>query len=138
GKFPYVTAGNTKVLLNDQTTAVLDEFTSDNVAFHQGYLANRGLDESKLLLLRVSDNAMGDIAAEGDEVLIDQKETTVAKTDLFALVVNGRIWIRWIRPELDGSFSVASENQELYPSVSMPDLERVNIIGRVCRISKDR
>ncbi|KEQ11237.1 hypothetical protein GZ77_26420 [Endozoicomonas montiporae] len=133
----YVSATNTKTKLQSGEVAALDSIASDSVAFHKDYLKDRRLEENQIVLIRVTDDAMDSIISEGDEVLIDQRAKAVTKADLFAIWVNGQVWIRRIRPELDGTLSIASENHDRYPSVSVNDLSSVNLIGRVCRIIKD-
>jgi hypothetical protein len=48
--------------------------------------------------------------------------------------------VRWIRPEINGSFTIAAEDTEHYPDnrLTKDGLTELRIIGRVTRISRDR
>ncbi|WP_205903907.1 S24 family peptidase, partial [Pseudomonas viridiflava] len=75
--------------------------------------------------------------AEGAELLLDCERTSVRGTDLFGILVGGNIWIRRIREELDDTFTLSAANQAEYPEqkLTREELEKIEIIGRVARIS---
>ncbi|MGL4508083.1 MAG: XRE family transcriptional regulator [Aeromonas sobria] len=121
-----------------------DVMNIDNVtnrsALNIAHVRARGLSENKLTAIIAQDSSMAPIIQDGDEVLIDRSRTTVSTADLFAILVNGQIWIRWIRPELDGTFTVAAEDSAHYPDqkLNTENLSNIKIIGRIARISHDR
>ncbi|MNC69124.1 hypothetical protein D3C75_1197850 [compost metagenome] len=68
------------------------------------------------------------------------RRTVTDERDMFALLVNGRVWVRWIRPEIDNTYSIASDDQGKYPDqkVSADELQKYQIIGRVVLTTKRR
>lgn len=114
-------------LLLDSTIA------DDAMAFRASFLNERGIDPDNLMLVRVADDSMTGEVNRGDRVLIDLSKRQVAQRDLFALFVSGRVWVRWIRPEIDETFTIASTDPQQYPDMkcSADELEKIQIIGRV-------
>ncbi|WP_218936687.1 S24 family peptidase, partial [Priestia megaterium] len=96
--------------------------------------------KNKLLSIIQLDKSMGDLVPEGAEVLLDMSQRIVRGGDLFGIAVQSNIWIRSIRPELDGTFTLSSEDREHYPEkiLTQEQLDNLNIIGRVARIAVDR
>lgn len=134
----FVTVGQSTISVKDAVLTL--EQVADTSAFKIDYIKRRGLNENKLTSIIAPDNSMSDIIKEGDEVLIDRSRTTANVADVFAILVNGRVWIRWIRPELDGSITVAAEDSSHYPdqNLNAEQFDKLKIIGRVARISRDR
>ncbi|MNE76404.1 putative HTH-type transcriptional regulator [compost metagenome] len=83
---------------------------------------------------------MAGVINDGDEFLIDLDQTKVIDADLFALIVNSRIWVRWIRPEIDGTFTLAAQDSERFPSqcLTADQLASLDIIGRVAMTCRYR
>ncbi|MCF1457390.1 MAG: LexA family transcriptional regulator [Shewanella sp.] len=137
----FVSVSQATISVKD-TLLVLERVSNDS-AFNRDYIRRRGLNENKLTSIIAPDDSMcgrNALIKEGDELLIDRSQTTVTKADLFAMLVNDQIWIRWIRPEITGGFTVATEDPAHYPdtSLSAAELASQKIIGRVTRISRDR
>lgn len=114
------------------TTGVLD-IGDDSLAYRLTFLEGLKLDRSQLLPVAVPDSSMRGILEESDLVLIDRSVTTVTRDDLFALMVNGRLWLRWIRQGIDGTYSIQAEDRDNYPDQVMDadKLSTLHIIGRV-------
>lgn len=128
-------APSTPGLLLDSTLA------DDCLAVRAPFLAELGVAPNDLMVIRMPDDGMTHTAGKGDPLLLDQsKRTAPAERDMYALLVNGRIWVRWIRPEMDDSYSIASDDPVKYPDmkVSVDDLEKFQIIGRVVMTTKRR
>lgn len=134
----YVTANSPSITTKAGLISVAQ--ASDATAYSLDYLEKRGLNKNKLLAIRQLDGSMTGVIEEGDEVLLNREATTVQGADLFGIVVNGAIWVRWIRPQIDGAFIIAAQDREQYPDQQMAaeQLESLDIIGRVARISHDR
>lgn len=136
------------IAVNQSTISVKDtvmqlERVSDDSAFNISYIKRRGLNENKLTTILAPDDSMTgkkDLIKEGDELLIDRAQNTANKADLFAILVNGQIWVRWIRPEINGNYTIAAEDSEHYPDneLNKDELANIKIIGRITRISRDR
>lgn len=112
----------------------------DAVAFHVDYLAEQGISRDNLVLFRMPDDSMRGAIDRGDRALIDLNDREVLHKGLFALLVNGRLWIRWIRPEVDGRFTITAADAEQYPEkqVDLTELAAFQIIGRVATVVAGR
>lgn len=134
----YVTANSPSISTKAGLISVAQ--ASDATAYNLDYLERRGLNKNKLLAVRQLDASMTGVIEEGDEVLLNREVTTVQGADLFGIVVNGSIWIRWIRPQIGGGFILAAQDRDHYPDqpLTAEELEALDIVGRVARISHDR
>lgn len=112
----------------------------DAFAYSLAFLESQGLNRNALLPIRSGDDSMRGIIGENDRLLIDRSVTTVTRDDLFALLIGDRIWLRWIRQEIDGTYSVKSEAPEQYPDqrLTREELDALQILGRVKIISNLR
>lgn len=113
---------------------------TDSTAFSLEYIESRGLNRNKLLCIKQLDNSMAPLIAEGDEVLLDGDQTSVRGADLFGIVVNETVWVRWICPEMNNTYTLKAEDARQYPDGKMTreELDQLDIVGRVVRISHDR
>lgn len=120
--FAMTRAGNVKL---DQARTCL--------ALSADCLERRGLVPDGLLLVEVEDDSMAPIIYKGDHVMVNSHARTVQSRDMFAILVNGRVWFRWIRPELDGSHTVTAEDANTYPPQTLApgQLDNLEILGRV-------
>ncbi|MCP1652708.1 XRE family transcriptional regulator [Pseudomonas nitroreducens] len=109
-------------------------------AYRTTWLIGQGLDPEQLLVAWAPDTTMRGVINQSDEVLIDRRVTSVKALDLYALAVNGAIWFRKIRPNLDGSYTITAEDAAAFPDDTMTaeQLAEQEIIGRVCRINHAR
>lgn len=113
---------------------------TDSTAYSLDYIKEQGLNKNKLLSIIQLDNSMGETVPEGAEVLLDSAQRTVRGADLFGIAVQGNIWIRHIRPELDGTFTLSAVDRAHYPdkTLTREQLDNLEVIGRVARIACDR
>ncbi|MBX7274430.1 helix-turn-helix domain-containing protein [Pseudomonas sp. ERGC3:01] len=134
----YVTA-NPPNISTKNGLLVIPQVT-DNTAFSLEYIESRGLNRNKLLCIKQIDSSMAPLIAEGDELLLDGDQVSVRGADLFGIVVAGTIWIRWICPELDNTFTLKASDAQQYPDskLTRAELDQLDIVGRVVRISHDR
>lgn len=110
-------------------------------AYSQRYLEQRSFQARQLISFTVDDDSMKDVICQGDTVLVDMTRKHSGIRDLFAILINDRVWIRWIRPEIDGkSYTISAEDRSQYPdrTLSKDELDQMDIIGRVARIERDR
>ena len=107
------------------------------LAFRLHFLESIKLDKDKILLVVAPDDSMSGIIEEGDRALIDLSETTVTRDDMFALMVNGRLWLRWIRQTLTGDYVIQAERRDHYPDQTLSNeaLATLHILGRVRMIT---
>jgi transcriptional regulator with XRE-family HTH domain len=122
-------------------TGPLDLSQADDAfAFSLDLIDGLGLNRDKLLLIKMGDSSMPGVADEGDRVLIDLSVTTVTRDDLFALLVNGRVLLRWIRQELTGGYVVQAEARDRYPDqhLSSEELANLSVLGRAVVLGRIR
>lgn len=112
----------------------------DALALRLTFLDELDLSREHIMLVEAPDDSMTGVIEQGDRVLIDLSETQIKRDDLFAILVGDRLWVRWIRQELDGNFSVQAEVRERYKDqiLNREELEKLNILGRVRLIAHIR
>lgn len=124
---------------SDGSEVSVPNTTADH-AYSNEYLKQRGFQARQLIALIADDDSMKDVVRKGDTVLVDMQRKRSPSRDLFAILINDRVWIRWIRPEIDGeSYTLSAEDSKQYPDqpLSKEQLEALDIIGRVARIERD-
>lgn len=99
-----------------------------SLALSSEYLARRNLDPQKLLVVRLPTD---------DEVIIDQSSTKVTVAAHYAVEANDHLFIRSIRPDLDGSYLVTSEEDHQTKHLTAEQLAELRIIGRVVLIAQN-
>lgn len=107
------------------------------LAFRLSFLDSIALDKDQILLVVAPDDSMSGIIEEGDRALIDLSETEIKRDDMFALLINGRLWLRWIRQTLQGDFIIQAQKTEHYPDqpLTKEELDSLHILGRVRMIT---
>lgn len=113
------------------------ELGDDALAFRKTFLKQAKLDRERLLLVIAPDDSMTGVITKDDRVLIDLTDTQVQQDDLFALIINGRLWLRWIRQNINGSYCIQAELRERFPdeNVSASAMEALHVLGRVRMIA---
>ncbi|WP_264760123.1 XRE family transcriptional regulator [Pseudomonas quasicaspiana] len=134
----YVTANPPNIQTKNGLLSLTQ--AADSTAFSHDYIESRGMNRNQLLCIKQLDASMAPTIAEGDELLLDGGQTVVRGADLFGIVVAQTIWVRWICPELDGTFTLKAGDAQQYPDkiLSKEALDELDIVGRVVRISHDR
>lgn len=109
----------------------------NSLAFRLRFLESIKLDKEKILLVVAPDDSMTGIIEQADLALIDLSETSVTRDDLFAIMVKGRLWLRWIRQTLKGDYVIQAERRDHYPdqTVTEDELAEMHILGRLRMIT---
>lgn len=112
----------------------------ESLAFHNAFIDQLKLQRSRISLVKAPDDSMSGSIEEGDLAVIDLSETAVTRNDMFAIMVGGQLWLRWIRQTLDGAYVVQAEKRERYPDhiVSKEELANLHILGRLRLIAQIR
>lgn len=112
----------------------------DSLAFRRKYAEELGVPAEKLLVVKQLDDSMRDTLSRGDRAVIDARQSRIKGKDLFGLLVNGDVWLRWIRPEVNGSYTIAADDSDQYPDqqLSAEELTDFQIIGRVVLLTNHR
>lgn len=134
----YVTANSPNIATKTGLLNVTQ--ATDSTAYSLDYLAARGLNRNKLLSIRQIDKSMHGVVEEGAEVLLDLDQQAVRGADLFGIAVAGHIWIRYIRPEMNGTYTITAADNSQYTdqNLSPEQFKDIDVIGRVARIAHDR
>lgn len=132
----YITANSPTI--TGKHGIVRTEQASGSIAFNTDKLRERGLNQNRIFLARATDTSMQGVINEGDDFLIDLDKTEVVDADIFAFIVKDRIWTRWIRPELDGTYTLAAQDAEHFPerqlsAEALADLDIVDRVALICR-----
>ncbi|MEQ5770031.1 LexA family transcriptional regulator [Halomonas sp. H33-56] len=134
----YRPADRNTITHKGETTRIAN--ATDVAAYSPAYLAQHGLDANQLMAIRVDDDTMANVIRSGDVVLADMTRTrSDSRPDLFAILVGDRAWVRRIRPELDGTYTLSAEDSRQYPdqNLTRAQLDDMTIIGRIARIERD-
>jgi len=133
------TVPNQQMFFTAQGIETIDQ-ADDGLAFKRALLEELKLDRNKILTIRAIDDSMTGVIDANDRVLIDLTNTQPGADDLFAILANGRVTIRWITNELTGGYLVRAEKRDRYPDqpISTEDIGKLKIIGRVALIAKPR
>ncbi|WP_110636293.1 XRE family transcriptional regulator [Salinicola salarius] len=137
GGISYVRADRASVPTDNGTVRITNP--SSLSALSSDYLERHGLNASQVLAIIVDDEEMRDVCKQGDEVVIDRNHRTPGNhRDLFGILLDGHAAVRWIRHNLDGTYSIFSEKDQSPPPITAEKLSALTILGRVIRIAADR
>ncbi|MGQ7245482.1 helix-turn-helix domain-containing protein [Salinicola sp. CPA57] len=136
GSTGYVTTNRTSVPTRNGSARINN--AASITAYSAAYLEKRGLTETQCLSFIVADDDMREVCKRGDEVLIDRSVKAPGSSDLFGILVDGQAWVRWIRRNLDNTFTVSAEATDNEQTLSREALDELDILGRVARIASDR
>lgn len=127
------------ITLGDGSVTTIPGANSEH-AYSETFLKRHGLKARQLTAITVDDDAMKHLVCKGDTILVDRQITRAAVRDLFAILINNRVWVRWIRPEIGGDYTVSAEDAHQYKdqTIDQAQLDNLDIIGRVTRIERNR
>ena len=113
---------------------------TDVAAYREDHLAARNLTVGYTITINIEDDVMRGVASKGDIALVDMTRKRSKTRDLFAILAGDRLWVRWIRPEVDGSYTMSAEDSNQYPDqlLTAQQLDEYDIIGRVAIIEHER
>lgn len=109
------------------------EHVLNHMAFRADWLRNvLGLNAERLALIDVDGDSMAPTLTHGDMILVDTAEGNGVRDGIHVINLGGRLLVKRLRPLVDGSIEVASDN-ERYGSetVSGEKLNQLKIVGRV-------
>lgn len=113
---------------------------TDVAAYREEHLVERNITPVNTITIKIEDDVMDGVASKGDIALVDMTRKRSKTRDLFAILAGDRLWVRWIRPELDGSYTMSAEDSKQYPDqlLNAQQLDEYDIIGRVAIIEHER
>lgn len=103
----------------------------DELAFHVGYLKSLGYSENAVHFMRAKDDSLAPDIQRGDLVLFDKKDTDIHH-GIYALNANGETFIRRVRREIGGNFTVYGNDDKHTPAqtFSAQQFAAFDVIGR--------
>lgn len=104
----------------------------DFFAMHVDQLRAKGFNERDILAIKVHDHTVAPFVP-GDAVFIDASRHSITKPVLCAIRVNAQlVWLRYIKPEMHGSFTMYCSDKEHYPDQTLTpeQLGDLDIIGQ--------
>ena len=120
------------IIANGETPEI-QQVSEELLAFNVDKLQERQFNERDILLVKARDNTLSPNLSEGDAILIDRRETAVKRVGIYAIRDDhGEIWLRWIRPEMSGGYTVYTSDKEHFPDqhFDSTQLATLNIIGK--------
>jgi phage repressor protein C with HTH and peptisase S24 domain len=101
--------------------------------FLADYIRRLAVKPKNAVLVQVSGPSMERTLFDGDTVIVDRADTTVADGRVYALYFEGELRIKRLYRKPGGGLLVVSDNAERFPAldISADDARHVEIIGRV-------
>lgn len=103
---------------------------ADILQLQKAALADLGYSDKQVTAWVIDDNEMSPELEKGDLVLFDSTVGSIDGSDIYALMDNtNTLWIRRVRPEMFGKFSVICNNPEISEQL-LDNLDNLKILGR--------
>ncbi|OCH31813.1 hypothetical protein A6E13_16455 [Aliivibrio fischeri] len=103
-------------------------------------LLKSNINKENILLELIKDNSMSPHLFKNDFILIKKENLTLLDNLAFGIYClkdkNNQLWIRWVKPELDGSYKVYPNNTTHYESYtfSKEEFSEFRILGSIFKI----
>lgn len=131
-EYSLVPKYNISASMGDGRT-VESEQVVDYLAFKSSWLIAMGLDEQHLALVEVVGDSMEPTLASGSLVLIDLRKRSPSDSGIYAMGIDGQIWVKRLLRKFNGDLEIISDNTELHGKevVKKDELDQIRVIGRV-------
>lgn len=94
-------------------------------------------DIDKVFTFVMKDRALEPEIKEKDRLLIERGTPEITeKTLVLIRGENSGYWVRYIKPELEGGYTLYCYDKENYSDQSLKDLNNINIVGRVVSVTR--
>lgn len=109
------------------------EHVLNHMAFRNDWLRHvLGLNPQRLALIDVDGDSMMPTLTHGDMILIDTTEGKGVTEGIHVINLSGRLLVKRLRPLVDGSIEVISDNQRYATEmVSAMQFDQLKVVGRV-------
>ena len=109
------------------------EHVLDKMAFRRDWLRGvLGLQVDRLALLDVDGDSMLPTLTHGDMILVDTRPADGLAPGIHVVNLDGRLLVKRLRPLMDGSVEVASDNERYgTETVKGDSLNQLRLVGRV-------
>lgn len=109
------------------------EHVLNHMAFREDWLRHvLRLNPARLALIDVDGDSMAPTLAHGDMILVDTTEGEGVREGIYVINLGGGLLVKRLRPLMDGSIEVASDNTR-YATEVVPaeQLDQLKVVGRV-------
>lgn len=109
------------------------------VSFRAEWVRQKGYKTANLLCAYAYGDSMEPRIYDGDTLMIDKSQTSVADGKVYALTYGEEVRVKRLYRRPDGGLLIRSDNASHYPefSVSATDLSHIQIIGRVVWVGSE-
>lgn len=118
--------------------AVESEQVVDYLAFKKAWLSSMSLDADHLALIEVVGESMEPTLTSGSLVLIDLRKRSPTDSGIYAMGIDGQIWVKRLMRKFNGDLEIISDNSELHGKeiVKKDEIDQIRVIGRVVWVGK--
>jgi hypothetical protein len=89
-------------------------------------------DPSSMTVLTATGDAMGDTFHDGDVLFVDRSHTSISADAIYAIVLNGELWVRRVQRKMDGSVALIPDNERYETHLLDPETRTsIRVLGRV-------
>jgi len=112
---------------------IASEQIVDYLMFKSEWVRNSlGIPQKDLALINVKGDSMNPTLADGDLVLIDMSHKMIEDSGIYVIRLADTLMVKRVQRHLDGSLTVASDNQKYSPErVSPKGGDGLAVVGRV-------
>ncbi|MDW5417726.1 helix-turn-helix transcriptional regulator [Iodobacter sp. CM08] len=115
------------------------DFKGQQQAFRRKWAERVGIDPKCAATMVADGNSMEPRILDGDSLVVDYCQTQVSEGKVYALAIEGEVFVKRIHKEIGGSLRISSDNvdKNKYPDKFIPAelTDQVQIIGRVIAVS---
>lgn len=113
-------------------TAVESESETHSYAFSRKWLTKRGLAPNHLSVISVRGDSMEPDLNDGDLILIDRADTTLADGKIYAVQYSNNLFVKRIQYIPGDTVRLGSSNALYSPiEITTPEADGVHVVGRV-------
>ncbi len=111
----------------------------DHMAFKTNWILGKGFEPNKLALITCAGDSMYPTIQDGDLALVDTRKAVANAEGVYAIGLNQTIQIKRVKPNLDGSVKIISDNGKYEPETYTAEQAEafMRIIGRVVWVGRE-
>lgn len=103
---------------------------ADDLQLKKEVIEGLGYDAESVTAWRLDDDEMAPEICRGDIVFFDSTVTEIRDNAIYALLDNtGTLWIRRVRPEMFGAYSVICNNPDI-SEYKLENLDNLRVLGK--------
>lgn len=113
-------------------TSANDEYVDKSFSIKTDELRNHGLRERGFTILHIKNDAMAPDLKAGDSAMFNTEVNNFTTSGIYAINSQDQLWILRIRKEIDGNFTLFTNDQNYFPEreFTAEEMSKLEIIGR--------